>query len=138
MTTLYESDFVAWIEEQAQLARKGRSELLDLPHLADEIEEMGRSEKREALSRLVILLVHLLKWDHQPQLRSRSWEATIAIQRRELADLFERSPSLRGFAEESQAKVYAKAIANAALETGYTTDMFPAACPYPFEQILNG
>ncbi len=78
--TTYESDIVAWSHEQARLLRTGRSDLLDLDHIADEIEDVGQSEQREPASRMALLLAHLLKWTYRPELRGASWEISIRNQ----------------------------------------------------------
>ena len=78
---LYDRDFYAWSRQQAELLRKGRLADADIEHIAEEIESMGRAEKRELISRLTVLLLHLLKWRHQPEKRSPSWEASIRVRR---------------------------------------------------------
>lgn len=80
MSSLYHTDFHAWANQQATLLREGRLQAADIEHIAEEIESMGRSEKRELFSRLVILMMHLLKWQYQPMRRGHSWQATIKIQ----------------------------------------------------------
>ena len=86
MTALHEQDFYAWTQEQAALLKFGRLAELDVQHLIEELENMGASEKRELISRLEILLIHLLKWQYQPALQSRSWLLTIEEQRLQLED----------------------------------------------------
>src|ERR1700682_4982184 len=95
--TLYETDFYAWTQEQAQLLRERRWSDLDLDNLVDEVESVGSSEKREIRSRLKVLLTHLLKWKFQPGLRGNSWRRTIHEQRENIADIVESSPSLRSY-----------------------------------------
>src|SRR5688572_19957487 len=97
MGSLYETDIVAWAAEQAELLRRGEWRALDIANLAEEIEDVGRSEQRELRSRLAVLLSHLLKWQFQPTLRSKSWSATIAVQRRAIAREMMRTPSLKRF-----------------------------------------
>ena len=92
---LYEQDFYAWANEQAALLRSGRVSDADLEHIAEEIESMGRSEKRELISRLKLLLAHLLKWQFQPTLRGNSWRLTIEEQRRDVAEHLADNPSLK-------------------------------------------
>ena len=84
MSATYEKDIVAWSKEQAALLRAGRLSALDLQHIADEVEDVGKSEQRELASRLAVLLAHLLKWSHQPERRGKSWAFTIREQRRAL------------------------------------------------------
>jgi uncharacterized Zn finger protein len=85
-TTLYDRDFFAWSLEQVKLLRAGKLAEADIEHIAEEIETMGRTEKRELISRLSVLLLNLLKWRYQPERRSPSWEASIRVQRNRLAD----------------------------------------------------
>ncbi|MEM8611713.1 MAG: DUF29 domain-containing protein [Cyanobacteria bacterium P01_H01_bin.105] len=135
MENLYESDFYAWTQQQATLLRNQDLEKLDMVNLIDEIEEMGRREKRELESRLEVLLMHLLKWQFQPNLRSRSWELTIKEQRLRLAKLLKENPSLKAILSEYVVSAYALAIISAEKETGL--DTFPEECPYQAEQVLN-
>ncbi|HLB99535.1 MAG TPA: DUF29 domain-containing protein, partial [Acetobacteraceae bacterium] len=93
--SLYDRDFYAWANEQAALLRAGRLAEADLENIAEEIESMGRSEKRELNSRLRVLLMHLLKWRHQPMLRSKRWSNTIAAQRDDIVDHLADNPSLK-------------------------------------------
>lgn len=95
MGNLYETDIVAWAQQQAGLLRRGQWSALDIANLAEEIEDVGRSEQRELASRVAVLLAHLLKWQYQPALRSKSWRATIAVQRRAIARQLKKAPSLK-------------------------------------------
>lgn len=135
MENLYESDFYAWTQQQATLLRNQDLEKLDMVNLIEEIEEMGRREKRELESRLEVLLMHLLKWQFQPNLRSRSWELTIKEQRLRLAKLLKENPSLKAILSEYVVSAYALAIISAEKETGL--DTFPEECPYQAAQVLN-
>lgn len=136
LPALYERDETAWLEAMAGLARDGRAEDLDLPHLAEYLSDMARRDRREVESRLVVLLAHLLKWTHQPEQRSRSWRSTVIEQRQELNRLAGRGV-LRNHAEAVLAAVYPEAIERAAAETGLATDQFPVACPYTLDQLLT-
>ena len=100
---LYEQDFYAWANEQAALLRSGRVSDADLEHIAEEIESMGRSEKRELINRLKVLLAHLLKWQFQPTLRGTSWRLTIEDQRQEVAEHLADNPSLKAMLPEAMA-----------------------------------
>ena len=91
---LYDQDFVAWANEQTALLRAGRLSEADIGHIAEEIESMGKTDKRELVSRLTVLLLHLLKWHVQPDRRGPSWEANITVQRDDLADHLNDNPSL--------------------------------------------
>jgi hypothetical protein len=90
----YEKDIVAWANEQAQLLRSGHFSQLDIEHIAEEIEDVGKSEQRELASRMAVLLAHLLKWQFQPERQSASWEKTIKAQRKEVLYALDESPSL--------------------------------------------
>ncbi len=91
--SLHESDFYAWSLEQAALLRAGRVDEADLAAIAEEIESMGKTEKRELVSRLTVLLLHLLKWERRPAGRGNSWRLSIANARDEIADLLDDNPS---------------------------------------------
>ncbi len=99
---LYDQDFYAWANEQAGLLRAGRLSEADIEHIAEEIESMGKSEKRELVSRLTVLLLHLLKWQHQPAFRSKSWRLTLEEQRDRLEDHLADNPSLKSSLLESR------------------------------------
>ena len=133
----YEHDFYAWTAEQAALLRAGRVAELDLDHIAEEIETLGRGEKREFVSRLAVLLLHLLIWRFQAGLRGRSWELTVVEQRRASARHLNENPSLRPWRFEAIADAYGDALIRAEKETGMLRDMFPWACPFSFEQIMD-
>ena len=136
--TSYETDVVAWASEQAGLLRAGQLELLDREHIAEEIEDVGKSEQRELASRMAVLLAHLLKWRYQPERRGTSWEKTILAQRKEIAYGLQDAPSLARKLREAQwlEMVWAKAVAQAVGESGL--DCFPDACPWAIEEeVLN-
>ena len=135
-TALYDEGFYAWTVEQAQLLRAGRFSQLDTANLAEELESMGRSDKREIESRLTVLLAHLLQWQVQIGFRSRSWSATIREQRDRISDLLSESPSLRPLVTSPRAALYVRARRAAADETGLSELAFPAACPFTGEQLL--
>ena len=136
-TSLYESDFYAWANEQAALLRAGKLSDADIANIAEEIESMGRSEKRELVSRLTVLMLHLLKWQYQPSRRGTLWEASIANARDDLIDHLADSPSLKGRLPESVEASYRRARREAAAETGLSAATFPATCPWPFEQLMD-
>ncbi|MDP2795129.1 MAG: DUF29 domain-containing protein [Sulfurisoma sp.] len=134
----YEKDVNAWANEQAQLLRAGRFDLLDVEHVAGEIEDVGKSEQRELASRLVILLAHLLKWQHQPERRCPSWDKTIKARRKEISYALEESPSLVPKLQEPRwlDMVWARAVAQAVSETGL--DCFPDGCPWAVQnEVLS-
>ncbi len=135
---LYEQDFNLWLERQATLLRERRFDELDVDNLVEEVESIGRSDKREVKSRLIVLLKHLLKYQHQADKRTRSWTDTIRDQRRELQLIFEDSPSLlRHHAPSVLSASYARARREASSEAGLPLDTFPEGCPYNLEQILD-
>jgi hypothetical protein len=134
----YDEDVLAWSQEQARLIRAGRFDLLDVEHIAEEIEDVGKSEQRELANRMAILLAHLLKWQHQPERRGASWERTIKAQRKEIAYHLDETPSLRPKLLEPRwlDMVWARALAQAVAETGL--DCFPEACPWMMDdEVLN-
>ena len=139
MNTRYETDVVVWAAEQAQFIRTGRFDQLDLQHLAEEIEDVGKSEQRELASRMAVLLMHLLKWQFQPDRRSNSWAGTIRVQRRQLAIALQGTPSLRVSLNTPDWKelVWGDAVTAAAKETGLELDTFPDACPWLMDDVLQ-
>ena len=139
MGTNYETDVVAWANEQAGFVRAGRFDQLDLEHIAEEIEDVGKNEQRELASRMAVLLAHLLKWEHQPARRSKSWQYTLTTQRKEVAYVISEAPSLRTkFSDERWLDiVWSKAKSQAESETGLDIDTFPEVCPWPISDVLS-
>ena len=134
----YETDFHAWALQNASMLRQGRLDELDIEHIAEELEGMSASERRELLNRLQVLLLHLLKYQYQPESRGKNWLLTISHQRTVIERLLEQSPSLGGMLnEETVAKVYAKAVREAVIETDRERHLFPVACPYRLERVLD-
>jgi len=133
----HDSDFYNWTQEQATLLRTGRIAELDIDNLIDEIEDMGRSEKRELENRLSLLLAHLLKWQYQITHRGKSWHATIKEQRLSLLELLADNPSLRHILAERTANAYQHGILQAVRETGIDENDFSARCPYTITEILD-
>ena len=134
---LYDRDFALWCDKTARLLRDGRLAQLDVPNLIEEVEAMAGRDRREIRSRLRVLLIHLLKWDRQPDKRTPSWLSTLNTQRAEIEDILDQSPSLRGTLGESVAKAFPSAVRGASLQTGLPRNAFPAKCPYTLEQILD-
>jgi hypothetical protein len=132
----YDEDFYAWTQEQATLLRSGQFSQVDIDNVAEELESMGRSDKREIDSRLEVLLMHLLKWQVQVRLRSPGWSGTIREQRRRIEKLLRESPSLRPVFGQLLPEAYTEAREKAAQETGLPETTFPADCPFTPEQIL--
>ncbi|MEM1168074.1 MAG: DUF29 domain-containing protein [Cyanobacteria bacterium P01_H01_bin.35] len=134
---LYEQDFLLWLETTANLLKSGKFTEIDIPNLIEEIESIGRSEKRELKNRLIILLMHLLKWKYQPGKRTESWKNTIIEQRISLELLLEDSPSLKPLLPEIFDKSYQKSRLKAANETGIKIDVFPEQSPFTFAESLD-
>jgi hypothetical protein len=135
--SLYERDFNLWIEQQAALLRQKRLDELDVANLLEEIESMGRKDKKSIKSNLVIVLLHLLKHEFQPKRRSRSWLDSILEHRQRLRDDLKESPSLRGHLEAVLPDAYADARARAITQTGLSERAFPRTSPYTLEQSLD-
>jgi hypothetical protein len=135
LSLLYERDETAWLEAMSALAASGRFAQMDYRHLSEYLADMARRDRREVFSRLVVLLAHLLKWDHQPERRSGSWRGTIREQRRELRQLLE-SGTLRNHAEAVLADAYAEARRQAADETELSLDVFPAEHGRALDELL--
>ncbi len=136
-TDTYDRDFYAWATEQAALLRAGRFAEADVQHIAEEIETLGRGEKRELVNRLAVLLLHLLKWEYQPEPRGKSGRLTIGEQRRQLSRHLRDNPSLRASQDEAMADAYGDAVLRAERETDLPRDLFPWSCPYSVEQVMD-
>ncbi|TVP65503.1 MAG: DUF29 domain-containing protein [Nodularia sp. (in: Bacteria)] len=134
-SSTHENDFYAWTAEQVNLLKTRQLDQIDWQNIADEIEDMGRSEKRQLENRLEILIMHLLKWQFQPNLRSRSWQLTIKEQRLRLEKLLQKNPSLQPHLTEAIEDVYPLASISAEKETGLS--LFPDICPYTLTDIIS-
>jgi hypothetical protein len=134
---LYEADFLAWIETTAEQLRAKNYGVVDWENLLEEIDAMGRREKRRLESNLVILLQHLLKWQYQPMMRSGSWKGSIREHRRRIRKDLQDSPSLSPYLLEAIAEAYGDAREAAADETGLPLSLFSVDCEYTIEQILD-
>ena len=135
--TLYDKDYYLWLEETVGLLRERRLTELDVNNLIEEIEDMGRSEKKAVKSNLKILLCHLLKYKYQPEKCSNSWLSTIFEHRDRLEEDFTDSPSLKRYFEEVFEPCYQKARKQASIETGFPLETFPLNCPFTPEQVLD-
>lgn len=133
----YEADYYGWTQEQAALLRERRLTELDLEHLIEELECMGASERRELLSRLGVLLAHLLKWQYEPDYRGKSWVNTIREQRRMIPLHLKQNPSLKSKLTEFMVDAYQLGRGIAADETGLPENTFPDICPWAFEQVMS-
>ena len=139
MNTSYESDVVAWAKEQAALIRSGHFDKLDLINIAEEIEDVGKSEQRELASRMAVLLAHILKWKFQPQKRSMSWTLTIKEQRRLLIRRTKKTPSLSPMLLDPDwiDEIWIDAKSLAEKETGLDIGAYPENCPWPMANVLS-
>ena len=136
-TSLYDFDFYAWSNKQAALLRGGMIAEADIENIAEEIESMGKTEKKELVSRLAVLLLHLLKWQYQSTRRSRSWEATIKTQRNKISRHLAQNPSLKAHVQEVVGWAFEDARLEASGETELPESTFPQACPWTFDQIVD-
>ena len=134
---LYDRDFFEWTRCNAALLRAGRFGEADILHIAEEIEDMGKRDRRKVVNRLKVLVMHLPKYQFQPDRRSPSWEETIDTQRDEIALVLQDAPSLRNYALEILTEVYRRAVRKAARETGLPFDTFPKSCPYSVDELLS-
>ncbi len=133
----YEEDFVLWLEHQVELLRQGRLSELDLENLAEEVEDIGRSQRRAVESELSVILIHLLKYQFQPSKRSRSWTDTLLEHRGRLTRDFRASKSLRLHAEAELADLYSLARKRAAVQTRLPLTTFPETSPYTLPETLD-
>ncbi|MFZ4703683.1 MAG: DUF29 domain-containing protein, partial [Candidatus Methylumidiphilus sp.] len=116
--------------------KAGQLSALDVSNLIDEVDDMGGSIRNQLESRLEVLMMHLLKWQYQPNFRGRSWQLTIKEQRRKVERLIRNNPSLQHNLAQTLADAYGDAIIAAAKETGLSEDIFPQQCPYSIQQII--
>ena len=137
VAALYDTDLYAWANTNAELLRQGKYQQIDVGHLIEEIEDMGKSERRSITSHFKNLLMHLLKWQYQPVLRNNSWLLTINNSRDHVVDLIQDNPSLATLPERSLVATYAKARRDAALETGLPLQTFPVKCPYAVNHAMT-
>ncbi len=135
--SLYETDFAEWINVTVQNLRERRFAELDLNNLIEEIESLGKRDKRELQSRLIVLLLHLLKYTYQPEKRSNSWIATIAEQRRQIFLILQDSPSLKNYLAHSFENCYTIARKDAVRETQLAIETFPEICSFTLEKVLD-
>jgi hypothetical protein len=134
---LYDRDFFAWTAEQSDALAERRAVDIDWKNLAEEVRSLGNAEKNEIESRLLVLLVHLLKWSFQPTKRKHGWAATIREQRRRINKRIQTSPSLAGYPAEVLTEEYADARLTAADETRLEPSSFPTVCPFTIVEILD-
>jgi len=137
LKSLYDIDFNLWVESQVSALKAQRVGDLDLSHLIEEIEDLARRDKKAIRSYLKVLLLHLLKWQYQPDKRSKSWKASISNSRIEIEDILLDSPSLRNYLPTVVDKAYENALRLAADEARLTIETVPAECPYELEKALD-
>ncbi|MCB1821469.1 MAG: DUF29 domain-containing protein [Candidatus Competibacteraceae bacterium] len=133
----YHTDFYLWTQQQAALLRQGHFSQVDIEHIAEEIESMGRNDRRAMGSHLRNILMHLLKWQYQPKRRGTSWKSSINGGRDEVDVLLADSPSLQPQLPALIAEEYQRARRNAAIETHLALTTFPEHCPFTIEQITG-
>lgn len=134
---LYETDYLQWIETTVEHLRRGDHNEIDWDNLIEEIEDMGRSERHRLESNLVVVLLHLLKWQYQSEKRSGSWEASILEHRRRIRKALQTSPSLKPYLETVLAESHTSVRKQAKAETGLPLETFPIDCPYDVSSILD-
>lgn len=134
---LYERDFYAWTLDQAEALRAGRLATLDVKNLAEEIEDLGKEQFSKLESALRVLLLHMLKWDHQPERRSRSWANSIGTQRLHIGYLLKDNPGLKSRREEAVARAFSLAVRRASTEMKRDLARLPAICPYGLDEIMT-
>lgn len=132
---LYEQDETAWLEAMSSLAAQGRFAEMDHRNLSEYLADMAKRDRREVLSRLTVLIMHLLKWERQPERRTGSWQSTILEQRSELRELLD-SKTLYNHAHAVLAKAFAGARERAAAETELPAASFPAECAWDLDELL--
>jgi hypothetical protein len=134
---LYETDYLKWIETTVEKLRLQEYSSVDWENLIEEIEDMGRSERKSLKSNLIVVLTHLLKWQYQPEFRSGSWKGSIVEHRRRIRDSLKESPSLKPYLQEVFAECYSDAVEWASAETELPVETFPGECPYTSAEVLD-
>ncbi|MGI0495934.1 DUF29 domain-containing protein [Limnospira platensis CENA597] len=137
LTTLYCEDYVLWIEETLEQLRDRNYDQVDWENLLEEIEDMSKRERSSLRSNLAMTLLHLLKWEFQPELRTGSWAGSITEHRTRILDILEDSPSLKNYLPEAILWAYPRTRRQGKNETGLPLEVFPAECPYAIADILN-
>ncbi|HBB31792.1 MAG TPA: DUF29 domain-containing protein [Cyanobacteria bacterium UBA8803] len=135
--SLYETDYLKWIETTVEKLRGQDYSTIDWENLIEEINDMGRSERRSLESNLTVILIHLLKWQYQPEFSSGSWKGSITEHRRRIRKALKDSPSLEPYLEEILAECYLDAVEQATAETGLPVERFPQECPYTSGEALD-
>lgn len=137
LLTLYDEDYLQWLETTIEKLRAQDYTHIDWEHLIEEIEDMGKSERRSLESHIIVVLLHLLKWQYQPEARSGSWEGSILEHRRRICKALKDSPSLKSYLETILSECYVEALKQAKVETGLALETFPIHCSYPLVDVLD-
>ncbi len=137
MKNTYQTDFDVWTHQTAQLLREGRYAEIETERLIEEVEDLGKRDRRAVVSQLIRLLMNLLKWAYQPARRSDSWLDSITDARVQIQLAFEDSPSLENYLSAQVESSYERARRQAARQTGLDVSVFPSDCPYELESVLN-
>src|ERR1700694_400594 len=133
----YDADFFRWTQETSDQLRRGEFARIDVAALVEQVEDLGKREKSALQSRVAVRVSYLLKWDLHPAKRSRSWQATIQLQRSRIERLLKQSPSLRPFLCETLPDAYSEAVLLAIKDTGLDRKAFAKICPYSSDEILT-
>lgn len=136
-TASYETDFYGWALEQTRLLQSRQFDKVDVEHLIEEVESMGKAERNELRNRLTVLLMHLLKWQYEPNRRGSSWVNTIREQRRAIPRHIKDNPSLKSSLDALLQEAYSNAVEDAADETGLPIQTFPEICPWDYESFMD-
>ena len=132
-----ETDLYSWARRQAELLRAGRLSEIDATAIAEEIDDVGEEQYDKLESALRMLMLHLLKWDHQPDERPRSWTLTIREQRRRAERQLRKNPGLKSQVDEALEAAYEDARVEAASETGLALNLFPVQRPLEYAAIMQ-
>ncbi len=135
--TLYEQDFHSWTQQHIAFLKEAKFAEIDVDNLIDELESMAKTDRRELVNRLIILIAHLLKWQYQPAMRSKGWQSSIIEQRAQIDFLLDDVPSLKSYLQEAISKAHPRAVKVAAKETRLASASFPSQCDYAIEQLLD-
>ena len=135
--TRYQDDVYTWVAEQTALLRAGRLREVDALNVAEELSDVGNEIRSSLESAIAVLTMHLLKWDHQARLRSRSWELTITEQRRRIKRILKRNPGLKSVLAEGIEEGYADGRGRALMETKLARNALPETCPYSFDEMMD-
>lgn len=137
MQPAYERDFYQWTEDQIEFLKRKEFEKVDIDHLIEEIESLGRSEKRALESYLANVILHLLKIKYQPTKHTKSWDLSVRNSRHKIEVLLKQNPSLKRYLPEILEEAYFTARLNAISETGLEENVFPESCFWKLDEILT-